>query len=112
MLGRKENSLLWEHCKEVHGGTIIEFQVEIYKTHNSAFNRQIKERVIITNNRCDYVLNRKQEHNGTQIPTLLVEVNGYICTTKRAGPNIKDTPRSKNARQDDTITAIKPTLPH
>ena len=45
---RNKTSVLWEHCKDVHGGNIVEFKMSVIKRYkNDAMMPQIMEAVII-----------------------------------------------------------------
>ena len=75
------------------------FKINIVTKHKTAFNRQIKEGCLIANNNAEHKLNRKQEWNGTKIPTLKVEVNGIIVDDKKR----KTTTTTDNNKNDTTM---------
>ena len=66
--GKNEDSVLWEHCVEVHGSMLQEFTVRVLQKHRTAFNRQINEAVLIRYCKSDIKLNRNDEWNCARIP--------------------------------------------
>ena len=69
----KERSVLWRHSMEVHSGREdVPYQMRITGHFPDALDRQIAERVQITNFRGDELLNRRNEMGGVR-----VERQGY-----------------------------------
>ena len=68
-----ERSVLWRHSVEVHAGQVdVPYQMRITGYYPDALDRQIAERVQITNFRGDDLLNRRNEMGGVR-----VERQGY-----------------------------------
>ena len=55
-----EDSSLWKHCTNMHGGTKVEFKMAIIQRHITAFNRQVQEAVLIHHGKRDHTLNSKK----------------------------------------------------
>ena len=66
---RNKTSFLWEHCKEVHNGSMVDFKMSVIKRYkNDALMRQIMEVVVIENSTEEELLNTKQEWNFVSFP--------------------------------------------
>ena len=61
--------VLWEHCKDVHSGNVVDFKMSVLKRYkNDAMKRQIMESVIIENREQGDLLNSKTEWNFVSFP--------------------------------------------
>ena len=69
----EERSVLWRHSVEVHAGRVdVPYQMRVTGYFPDALDRQIAERVQITNFQGDELLNRRNEMGGVR-----VERQGY-----------------------------------
>ena len=66
---RSKASILWEHCKDVHSGNVVDFKMSVLKRYNNdAMKRQIMESVIIENSEQGDLLNSKTVWNFVYFP--------------------------------------------
>ena len=69
LMNRSKSSVLWDHCKEVHNGSIVDFKMSVIKRYkNDAMMRQIMEAVTIESSNQVELLNTKQEWNFISFP--------------------------------------------
>ena len=73
-----EESTLWQHCLEHHGGLIQSFRMFLIRKHRTPLARQIHEAVKIAHCKANLILNRKGEWNGSQLPRLAIEVGDKV----------------------------------
>ena len=67
--GKQDNTPLWRHCKDEHGGQTQTFTMKITRTfRNDAMLRQITEAVQIENTDKESLMNSRSEWNMTRIP--------------------------------------------
>ena len=78
-----EDSAPWPHCQDYHQDEIQDNETHVIRTHNTPFNKQVTESVLIQTNQCTHPMNRKTEYNGSSIPKILIEVNMEITGEKR-----------------------------
>jgi len=65
----ENNSPLWRHCKEVHGGLLQKFVMSVTGTfRNDPMLRQITEAVQIENTSTECLMNTRAEWNMTRVP--------------------------------------------
>ena len=72
---RKEGSVLWKHCKEVHEQQEQKFKINVKSIHhNNAMERQISEAVNIKNSiqASKILMNNKSEWNQANVPTVTI----------------------------------------
>ena len=110
---QKEDNPMWKHVVQHHGGSHQEFQLALIKMHHNAFNRQIMESVLITNEERDYTLNSKCEYLGEAIPRLTLEVRNVVQQVdhdgakmsggKRLQPHQQQTKQSKNCKPAEVL---------
>ena len=63
------NSALWRHCRDFHGGTMQEFRMKVTGTFkNDAMLRQISEAVQIERTDPNRLMNTRAEWNMTPVP--------------------------------------------
>ena len=68
-----EQSHLWRHCVEQHGGVMQEFEMSITGSYrNDAMLRQITEAVQINSTNTDVLMNDRAEWNMTRIPRTVI----------------------------------------
>ena len=68
------NSPLWKHCRDLHGGTMQEFQMKVTGTFkNDAMLRQITEAVQIECADPDSLMNTRAEWNMTRVPRATID---------------------------------------
>ena len=113
LLKKVDDSPLYEQCRERHIGEIQEFKVDLISRHETVFSRQIMEGVLISNNPSAHKMNRRNEYNGSLIPTILVQTNGNILGTKRTHTSEKMGPnkRSRTKGPTDITSHNSPTGP-
>lgn len=105
---KSEDSALWEHQVKHHDTIDAQFRVEIVGRHLTAFNRQVSEGVLISNDPCTYPMNRKYEYNGSRMPRLLTVVNGHIVIQKRTyADQVRSEKPPKKQKVEDNINEIK-----
>ena len=80
---------MWLHCKEAHGGEIVEFTSKLIRRHRTPLTRQVHEFVAISKSKCKFTLNRKDDWNACKSPRLVVEVSGVVVDEKgpKRGPD-------------------------
>ena len=67
------NSPLWRHCLEEHGGELQTFQMSVTGSYrNDAMLRQISEAVQIENTATDTLMNDRAEWNMTRVPRVTI----------------------------------------
>ena len=68
-----DNSPLWRHCLEEHGGEVQRFQMSITGVYkNDAMLRQITEAVKINNTDPNMLMNDRAEWNMTRVPRTVI----------------------------------------
>ena len=68
-----DNSPLWRHCLEEHGGEVQRFQMSITGVYkNDAMLRQITEAVKINNTDPNKLMNDRAEWNMTRVPRTVI----------------------------------------
>ena len=68
---RNKASVLREHCRDVHGGNMVDFKMSVIKRYkNDAMLRQIMESVIIESSDQGELLNTKQEWDYISFPRI------------------------------------------
>jgi hypothetical protein len=71
---RSASSALWNHCKEVHNGSMVDFKMSVIKRYkNDAMMRQIMEPVTIESTNQIELLNTNQEWNFVSFPRVGIE---------------------------------------
>lgn len=66
-----ENSVMWKHCREKHGGQISKFKMSVRKTNrNDPTKRQITEAIYINKTNPEVCMNDKTEWNYINLPML------------------------------------------
>ena len=75
---KEEESPLWTHCLQYHNGVPQKFSMELIKSHQTSFDRQVTEAVFINTEEAEITMNRKSEWNGETIPRLVVEVKDEV----------------------------------
>ena len=69
--GKRKESKMWRHCKDVHDGRIVDFKINVLSTHRQdAMHRQITESVRI--NWEEGLINNKTEWNYVKFPQVVV----------------------------------------
>ena len=64
-------SVLWEHCRDVHSGNMVDFKMPVIKRYkNDAMVRQIMESVIIESSNQGELLTTKKEWNYIYFPRI------------------------------------------
>ena len=63
LLNEAEDSVLWNHCQEVHGGNHQDFHMVLIRRHKSAFARQVSEGVEIEWCEADLILMECLKHS-------------------------------------------------
>ena len=74
---RREKSHLLRHCVEKHpeeDPDKVDFRMKILSSHKSAFERQIREAVLIESNAGEYSLNSKLEYSRSNIPKMKMKL--------------------------------------
>ena len=66
---RDINSVLYQHCREDHGGRVVPFKMRITGNFGGdALKRQLTESVMIQESPPDEILNRRDEWRHIQLP--------------------------------------------
>ena len=69
-----KTSCLWEHCRAIHSGEVVNFQMSVLKRYkNESMMRQSMESVTIANSENDVLLNTKLEWNYIAFPRIARE---------------------------------------
>ena len=85
---RRTKSHLLRHCVEVHPELVpekVDFRMKILTTHKSAFERQIREAVLLDYFAGPQILNSKMEYTRCGIPKLELEIGN---NEKKKNPEI------------------------
>ena len=88
----KEKNPLWKHCMEKHGGTKVNFNMKVLRSHRTPLSRQVHESVEIDSSKADIVMNSKGEWNGSRLPRIIIEVGEELQEDEEdtmAGTNTK-----------------------
>ena len=87
------DSSLTRHWEEVHkeSPSPPDFSMSILKTYTKSLERQIAESCFIMMTEADYILNAKNEWNGSMIPQLTTEMRGQAAPEEYQGaqPGLK-----------------------
>ena len=68
MIDKKEDSDMWRHCRDVHGGEMKKFRMDIVDTfRKDPMLRQVTESVRISRTDREKLINRKEEYVSTQM---------------------------------------------
>ena len=71
---KSKTSCLWEHCRDIHSGEVVNFQMSFLKRYkNESMTRQIMEALTIENSENDVLLNTKSEWNYIAFPRIAIE---------------------------------------
>ena len=66
---KNQKSVLWRHCREIHGGEVQEFKMNVKGSYrNDPMLRQISEAVAIKNTNTEHLMNTRCEWNMTYVP--------------------------------------------
>ena len=72
--GQRETSVMWRHCREKHGGALVDFKMGITGHYrNDTMMRQIAEAVRINRTDDNELINNKSEWNFVAFPRVLVD---------------------------------------
>ena len=64
----EEKSVLWLHCKDVHQAREdVKFTMKVEGAYNEALERQLMERVRISNFQGEWLMNRRNEMGGIRV---------------------------------------------
>ena len=64
----EEKSVLWLHCKDVHQAREdVKFTMKVEGAYNEALERQLMERVRISNFQGESLMNRRNEMGGIRV---------------------------------------------
>ena len=76
---KSKTSCLWEHCRDIHCGEVVNFQMSVLKRYkNDCMLRQIMESVIIENSENNTLLNTKSEFNYVTFSLIAMFRNGQL----------------------------------
>ena len=71
---KSKTSCLWEHCRYIHCGEVVNFQMSVLKRYkNDCMLRQIMEAVTIENSENNVLLNTTSEWNYIAFPRIAIE---------------------------------------
>ena len=105
-----------KHVAECHidvHPTEVEFRTKILSHHKTAFERQVKEAVLIRRNLGPRLMNSKQEYNRCYIPKIEVQKNGkdetdpHIDKENKSIAKLKDVLSIWKKRSNNKIEAPK-----
>ena len=84
----REQSVLWRHCVDKHGGVKQKFRMVIQdRSRNDPTKRQILEAVRIRRAGDNQIMNGRSEWNGNRIPRLIPEQRGRTEVQRTNGDN-------------------------
>ena len=67
LIGKNEDSDLWQHCEKKHEGQIQMFKMDVIETFKGdPLLRQVSEAVRISRTHKDKIMNRKEEYTSTK----------------------------------------------
>ena len=70
---KEENSFMYKHQVEKHGGTDVDFQMKVVKKFKDPLSRQVTEAVLIKNHRGE-LLNSKAEFHQPPLVRIRSEI--------------------------------------
>ena len=109
----REKSHMLKHIVEFHPDSDpseIEFKMEIISSHKSAFERQLREAVLIERNLGLFSMNSKLEYSRTVIPTIKIKMGNksekedpHVVREKVAVEKIKNMRKMHRKRDNDNV---------
>ena len=109
----REKSHMLKHIVEFHPDSDpseIEFKMEIISSHKSAFERQLREAVLIERNLGLFSMNSKVEYSRTVIPTIKIKMGNnsekedpHVVREKVAVEKIKNMRKMHRKRDNDSV---------
>ena len=105
---RKPESAFWKHQANVHGGLgEPKFTIKVLGRYKTAAERQVREALLINNNRFDYLLNSKAEYGSNAVARQIVSYGDKILEEKKEEGELGE---QQGDRGPDNTTNTRQTL--
>ena len=105
---RKPESAFWKHQVNVHGGLgEPKFTIKVLGKYKTAAERQVREALLINNNRFDYLLNSKAEYGSNAVARQIVSYGDKILEEKKEEVELGEQQRD---RDPDNIINTRQTI--
>ena len=107
LANEEEESPLWKHCASKHNGIHQAFKLKLVRKHQSAFQRQVHESILITNGPRDMCLNSKSEWNAVKDTVKQLDYDGQAIPNKKRGLSYNNNHKNQPAEMQPSSKRSK-----